>query len=218
MFTCLHTSSIGVAACLRGTCDNGLQLLLPCGYCTTRNTTCSAGPVRCKASGKQPPEQPNHLDLLPDISSLSPELQQEWHVGRNAHFGGIKVMPMSGRRAVWECKKCPAGQTHIWSALIYNRSKGTKCPYCQNREVCLHNSLATVPQVAKYWNHSKNGKAPHQVLAGSNFRAEWKCPDSEFEWQAALHSESAKMLAVPDASSKPEGGSTTLPLRKTSLL
>ena len=47
------------------------------------------------------------------------------------------------------------------------------------------NSLTTIaPDVARYWDRSKNAKAPEQVLAGSNFRAEWKCPSCKWEWQA----------------------------------
>ena len=177
-------------------------LVLSSGSCTARRNACFTGLIRCRASGKQPPEQPDHSDLLPDISSLSPELQQQWHVGRNAHFGGIKIKPKSNKRAVWECEKCPAGQPHIWSASIYNRSSGTKCPYCQNRKVCLHNSLATVPQVAKYWNHRKNNKAPHQVLAGSGARAEWKCPDCKWEWQAVINQRTCKIRGCPKCSSR----------------
>ena len=147
----------------------------------------STGPVRCQASGKQPLEQPDDTELSPDISSLCPDLQQEWHVGKNAHFGSIKIMPMSSKRAVLKCKKCPAGQPHVWSAVIKSRTRGSECPYCLNRDVCLHNSLATVaPQVAKYWNRSKNARAPHQVLGGSGARAEWKCPDCKWEWQARV--------------------------------
>ena len=42
--------------------------------------------------------------------------------------------------------------------------------------VRLHKSLATIsPDVAQYWNHSKNEKAPEQVLADSSSKAEWRC-------------------------------------------
>ena len=55
------------------------------------------------------------------------------------------------------------------------------------RFACLHNCLATIaPDVARYWNHSKNVKSPQQVLAGTSFRAEWKCPACNHEWQAPI--------------------------------
>ena len=110
---------------------------------------------------------------------------------------------MSSRRAVWECKKCPAGQPHVWSAPVQARSRGTKCPYCLNRALCLHNSLATMaPQVAKYWNQSKNAKAPHQVLAASHSRAEWKCLDCKWEWQARITSRVITSAGCPKCSAK----------------
>ena len=66
-------------------------------------------------------------------------------------------------------------------------TRGTSCPFCSNRRVCLHNSLATIARdVAQYWNHSKNEKAPEQVVAGSGFRAEWQCPICKWEWQASI--------------------------------
>ncbi|KAL3144677.1 hypothetical protein ABBQ38_001805 [Trebouxia sp. C0009 RCD-2024] len=103
------------------------------------------------------------------------------------HLGAIKVKPRSGIRAVWSCDKCPAGQPHVWATIVANRTRGTKCPYCFNKRVCLHKSLATVaPDAARYWGHSKNAEAPEQVLAGSNFRAEWKCPACKYEWPAPM--------------------------------
>ena len=103
------------------------------------------------------------------------------------HLGAIKVKPQSGIRAVWQCDKCPAGQPHIWTAGVQHRTRGTQCPYCSNRRLCSHNSLATVaPDVARYWNHSKNEKVPEEVLAGSNAKAEWKCPVCNLEWQACI--------------------------------
>ena len=123
---------------------------------------------------------------------LSPELQQQWHVDRNMHLGSIKIRPIkirpqSGIKAVWQCSKCPAEQPHVWKAVVASRTQGTQCPYCLNRRVCLHNSLATIaPDVAQYWNHSKNKQTPEQMLAGSSFRAEWKCPTCSWEWAAPI--------------------------------
>ena len=135
------------------------------------------------------PSQPNNQPPgLPDISMLSPELQQQWHVDRNMHLGAIKVKPRSVMKAVWQCDKCPAGQPHVWTTTVLTRSRGTKCPYCSNKRLCLHNSLAKVaPDVAQYWNRCKNLEAPEQVLAGSNSRAEWKCPACNHEWKAPTH-------------------------------
>ena len=124
---------------------------------------------------------------LPDISMLSPELQQQWHVTRNMYLGPITLKPQSQIKAVWQCSMCTAGQPHVWTTKVANRAHGTQCPECSNRLVCLHNSLATLaPDAAQYWNHSKNDKSPDQVLAGSKSRAHWKCPACNWEWQAQI--------------------------------
>ncbi|KAL3144718.1 hypothetical protein ABBQ38_001842 [Trebouxia sp. C0009 RCD-2024] len=125
--------------------------------------------------------------LSPDVSLLNPELQQQWHVDRNMHLGAIKVKPHSRTKAVWSCNKCPAGQPHVWKAGISDRTRGTRCPYCSNRRLCLHNSLATIaPDVAHYWDLTKNANSPEQVLAGSRSKAEWKCPACKYEWKATI--------------------------------
>ena len=119
------------------------------------------------------------------------------------HLGSIRVKPQSSIKAVWECNKCPAGQLHIWAAWVHNRSRGKQCPYCTNKRVCLHNSLATMaPDVAQYWNHSKNDKAPDQVLAGSHIRAEWKCPACNKGWQATVVSRTHRNAGCPKCSQK----------------
>ncbi|KAL3144713.1 hypothetical protein ABBQ38_001838 [Trebouxia sp. C0009 RCD-2024] len=143
---------------------------------------------------KGPPESP-------DISLLSPELQQQWHVDRNMHLGAVKVTPYSTVKAVWKCDHCPAGQPHVWTTAVRSRRKGTKCPYCSNRRLCWHNSLATIaPDVAQYWDHTKNEKSPEQSLAGSHTRAEWKCPACKYEWKASINRRASASFGCPKCS------------------
>ena len=95
----------------------------------------------------------------------------------------------------------PAGQPHIWTATVHSRTWGTQCPYCSNKGVCLHNSLATIaPDVARYWNHSKNEKVPEEVLAGSNAKAEWKCPVCNLEWRASISRRTRNRSGCPRCS------------------
>ena len=150
----------------------------------------AAGFVRlCYATAAQPAKQndkPPNPDF-PDISELSPQLQQEWHPDNNALLGSIRVRPQSGRKVLWSCPNCPAGCPHIWTTTVQRRTNGTQCPYCQGRKLCKHNSLATkAPKQAKYWDYNKNASTPEQTLAGSNSRADWKCPDCQHEWQAQI--------------------------------
>ncbi len=138
---------------------------------------------------------------LPDISELSPQLQQEWHPDNNALLGGIKVKPGSGLKVMWSCPNCPAGCPHVWKTRVSSRTSGTKCPYCQGKTVCQHSSLATkAPRQTQYWNHDKNAKTPEQTLAGSNLRAEWKCPTCSHEWQARVAQRVQKDSGCPQCS------------------
>ena len=160
--------------------------------------------MQCQAKARQPGRLDDRPPGSSDISLLSPELQQQWDVERNMHLGAIKIKPNSGSKAVWQCDKCPAGQPHTWAARVYDRAlKGTKCPYCNNRRLCLHNCLATVaPDVAQYWNHSRNEKVPEQVLAGSRLRAEWKCPACGWEWQTSVAQRVVNRSGCPKCSQK----------------
>ena len=168
-----------------------------------QNKHCFAGHVQCQAKAKQPRQSGDRQSVAPDISLLSPELQQQWGTKNNLHLGAIKVKPHSNVKAVWQCNQCPAEQPHIWTALVFSRTKGAQCPYCSNRLVCLHNSLATTaPDVAQYWNRSKNEKAPDQLLAGSNFKAEWKCPACNWEWQAQVHGRTRARAGCPNCSKR----------------
>ena len=159
---------------------------------------CVAGLLHCQATPDNPGQSDGRLPDSPDISLLSPELQQEWSVDRNRHLGPIKVKLQSSFKAVWECNKCPAGQLHIWTAIVSSRCRGSKCPYCSNRLACLHNSLATIaPDQVQYWNRSKNEATPEQVLAGSQLRAEWRCPTCKWEWQARIAARMRRRAGCP---------------------
>ena len=161
----------------------------------------SAGHLQSQATAVGP-AQPSHSPPgSPDISLLSSQLQQQWDVNGNMHLGAVKIKPNSRIRAVWRCNKCPAGQPHIWTAYVYSRIRGTHCPYCSNRMICLHNTLATIaPDVAHYWNYSNNKTTPQQVVAYSHYRAEWQCPICKWEWQAPIFSRTHARAGCPRCS------------------
>ena len=88
---------------------------------------------------------------------------------------------------MWSCPNCPAGCPHVWETAVSKRTTGTKCPYCEGRALCQHNSLATkAPGQLRYWNQEKNISTPEQTLAGSKLQAEWKCQTCSHEWQAQI--------------------------------
>ncbi len=149
---------------------------------------------------------------LPDISELSSHLQQEWHPDNNVVLGGVKIKPYSNLKVLWSCLNCPSGCPHVWKTRVSHRTGGSKCPYCEGRKVCEHSSLATkAPRQVKYWNQDKNAKTPEQTIAGSAFRAEWKCPVCSHEWQGQVAQRVQNDSGCPRCSNKARGRKTKQP-------
>ena len=114
----------------------------------------------------------------------NPTLAQEWHPTKNGILTPKDVMPCSGKRVWWQCKK-----GHEWYVTINNRSFGYKCPYCASRIVCKDNCLQTKnPKLAKEWHPTKNGSlTPKNVVAGSHLKVWWLCKNGH-SWQAVISS------------------------------
>ena len=139
--------------------------------CLSRHIVCQAGQSSCEQ---------------PDISLLAAHLQQQWDSAANAHLGGVVIKPYSNRSVCWVCDQCPDGHVHQWQAAVSDRSRGTGCSQCAGKKVCQHNSLATkAPDVARYWNYSRNKSKPDTVLAHSNTQVEWSCDVCGHEWTAS---------------------------------
>jgi len=74
------------------------------------------------------------LALLPHVMSdvtlanNNPQLAQEWHPIKNEKLTPKDVMPKSGIKVWWICKR-----GHEWKEAISDRSRGTGCPYCSGK-------------------------------------------------------------------------------------
>ena len=171
--------------------------------CSSKLTSIAGPDSPPNGSAAQPQVQhgSHAKSSTPDLSALSPHLQREWHPDNNVLLGGKVVKPQSHFRAKWECKNCPAGKPHIFSTTVQSRRNGSKCPYCAGKRVCAHNALATVaPTVARFWNQEKNANTPEETLAGSNCRAEWRCPECKHEWQAEVATRAKNKSGCPECS------------------
>ncbi len=141
-----------------------------------------SGPCCCK-------QTPQPSSAGPDISLLRPELQRQWHHAKNQHLGDRRITASSHLRVWWSCDQCLCGLPHEWLATVNDRQNSdTQCPFCTNNSLCQHNSLLTVaPAVAMYWDTSKNGLNPDQVMARSTTRRHWLCPSCGHSWQAQIY-------------------------------
>lgn len=114
-----------------------------------------------------------------------PELLKEIDSEKNKEFDPTKITPRANRKIWW---KCQAG--HSWLASVTNRTRrqfDNACPYCLNRKLGEHNSLAQVrPDVAQDWHPTKNSPlTARDVIAGGSKKVWWLCKHGH-EWQTSV--------------------------------
>lgn len=120
-----------------------------------------------------------------DLQTINPALSKEWNYEKNNGLLPEGVTANNNIKVWWKCKI-----GHEWQASIYNRSKGTGCPFCANQRVVKGvNDLQTLnPSLSKEWNYEKNcGLAPLDVLPNSERKVWWRCR-KDHEWQATIGS------------------------------
>ena len=113
-----------------------------------------------------------------DLATKNPELAAQ------ADGWDPKIIVANSRKKVpW---KCSLG--HKWHATLDNRSRGTGCPVCANREVVVgFNDLATTnPELAA----QADGWDPKTVVVFSNKKVRWRCPENH-SWVAVISSRSS---------------------------
>lgn len=117
-----------------------------------------------------------------DLESQRPDLVKEWDWDKNS-FLPSQVTVMSGKNAWWIC-----AEGHSWQMSICARSKGSKCPYCNNQKVLKgFNDLESQnPELVKQWDYEKNSILPTQILHGSRKSVWWKC-EQRHSWQARVN-------------------------------
>ena len=62
-----------------------------------------------------------------DLATTHPHLEKEWHPIKNKDLTPKDVTSGSNKKVWWICDK-----GHEWNALIYSRSKGNGCPFCNH--------------------------------------------------------------------------------------
>jgi len=113
------------------------------------------------------------------------QLMSEWNWEKNNELNfNPEILTLGSHKKTWW--KCSRG--HEWQATIYDRKKGSRCPYCSGRYVVKgENDLLTInPTLAEEWNYEKNnGLIPAEVTPNSNKRVWWTCSKGH-EWQATI--------------------------------
>ena len=137
--------------------------------------------VANRSQGKGCPYCSNRK-ILPgfnDLTATSPELAKE--VSPNSKIEAIEVTAFSNKKMLWRCDK-----GHDWEARVFERSRGSGCPYCSNRKLLLgFNDLATTnPELAKEVSPNSKIKA-EEVTTNSGKRLSWRC-NKGHEWEATV--------------------------------
>jgi hypothetical protein len=58
-----------------------------------------------------------------------PKVAQQWHPEKNGNLKASDFTCDSNKKVWW---KCPEGEDHEWEAIICNRTKWKRCPFCKN--------------------------------------------------------------------------------------
>jgi len=123
----------------------------------------------------------------PDLSLLSPRLEQEWDYENNHHLDNVQIKPHSHKICGWICLEGTADDPHHWDAQVYTRTQGHGCPYCAGVKVSKGNSLAAVaPDIAKSWCNEKNKGTPQEYTAQSHYKATWECAECGNQWSTRI--------------------------------
>ena len=88
-----------------------------------------------------------------DLSTVRPDLAQEWHPTKNEDISPSLVTCGNNKKVWWKCAK-----GHEWEAVISDRVRGNGCPFCSGRRAIKGKTdLATVnPELAEEWNYDRN--------------------------------------------------------------
>ena len=122
-----------------------------------------------------------------DLGTCNPLLAKEWHPTKNNELTPDNVFSGSTKSVWWVCS-----EKHEWKASLWNRKKGSGCPFCSGRPPLTEmNSLAmTNPELSKEWHPNRNGDlTPHDVRPFSNRKVWWICRKGH-EWKAHIENRS----------------------------
>ncbi len=117
------------------------------------------------------------------LLTLNPELCKEWNYKKNKEITPRNITTGTSKKVWWLCFK-----GHEWEASVSNRNRGTACPYCSNKKVCLENCLLTrFPEIAKEWDYKRNGKlTPENIMPGSMKKIWWVCnSNNKHKWKVS---------------------------------
>ena len=132
-----------------------------------------------------------------NLAATNPKLAEEWHPTLNGISQPKDFMAGSSKKVWWLCK---VNKNHEWQAIISNRSKGRKCPFCSFKKLhSTNNLLATHPRLSDEWHPTLNGNLqPQDVMHGTAKAVWWQCRDhSDHCWKAQIRHRTKRNIGCP---------------------
>ena len=80
-----------------------------------------------------------------DLQTINPSLASEWNYNKNDKLTPADVMPNSGNKVWWKCKK-----GHEWQATVQSRHRGSGCPVCNSERNTSFPEYAILFYLKKY--------------------------------------------------------------------
>lgn len=121
-------------------------------------------------------------NLSVSLSTLYPELCEEWNYEKNGNLHPDDVFSKSGKRIWWKCVVC----SHEWTALICQRTmKNSGCPFCANKKLCIEESCDTCfnksfasHERSEFWSN-ENTVTSRSVFRSAIKKYKFNCPDCD---------------------------------------
>ena len=120
-----------------------------------------------------------------DLATLYPEIVKEWDYALNGEKKPDMYTAGSDETVYWYCSTCKKS----WSAKIYSRTSGRRCPVCFGQKVVKgYNDLATLhPKLVEEWDFDLNVEiTPDEVREHSNIKVYWRCKKCNHSWKARI--------------------------------
>jgi hypothetical protein len=138
------------------------------------------------------------------LAATHRRIAREWHPTENGALTPRDVVPGSRRRVWWRCAR---DASHVWQALVADRSRGSTCPYCRGRlfrRGAAGSLLGEAPAVAREWHPTDNGDlTPADVSIKSRRPVWWKCPAGpDHVWQSSPVHRGARGQGCPFCAGK----------------
>jgi very-short-patch-repair endonuclease len=139
------------------------------------------------------------------IEYTHPNVAKLWHPTKNGTLLPSNVTVGCHTKIWWLCpKKCSHGCCHEWQTSIHHLATDTGCPYCSNRKLCEHMSIAyTHPEIASEWHPTKNKDLDINLISsGSSRKVWWLCPRTckegcLHEYQQVVHCKTISNQGCP---------------------